>query len=964
MIMRCAFVFPCALILCIGFSPSAPAQELPFQHKFEVFREKDSDVIAFVLRLEQPFLAEEFEKSNYLRLHAQDKNAFLIYPKETKFHQKHAEFYGRLRGEGKAKVRLSYEIVSETIKGARKVEVRQADLEVPIPGKAGGPRTVFEKWANEQNRHFHHLLQYYPDESFYQYVLQQSHARYGVEPPPLPKPMVPAAEVENSLYGVFTGSRAIQEVLQRQAFKSGPMTGDLIHHVSELSLPGVEGPDYRKLLADKAAKKIEPKIHGMAKFIPADQYFLHFNSMRSASEMQDLITEWGNNLLRPFTLRAVDHRFRENFEEQLCLYREPLLGLFADGVLAELAVTGSDPFFLEGTDVSLLFKVSKLEVFQKKADEWLARARKTHPGLIERDFHYRGHKVGAHYTEDRAVSCFVVQKGDIVIYSNSHRAIRALVDAATGKAPSLADALDYRYLTTLLPPSAAANAGYFYASDAFLRHLIGPQLKIAEKRRVLCFNNLVMLNNASLMYRLENGKSPSSLTDLYENKFADRDKTVCPHGGSYSWDSRQESCTCSLHNRLKYLTPNAELNVLKISQTERDEYDRYRKSYEDFWNTLFDPIAVRFTVAPVVKLEMCFLPLARNSLYQTVRGWVESKPQKIDNTVKPKSAVVSLTAMRGPKALGEFLRGLPGINEALGADPTLTDLSWLGNQLAVHFCDSEKILELDPMRFQELSIMGLKVPAMQQAMIAVALTATQVPTCFTVEVEDGDKAARLLELLTRKIPLKKEHFLTLPADFDAYRLPDYKKHAHYVFTFQVHVFKMRLHVSLVGKHLVAATRPDVLKEAIDAAQTAPAKNGQEAHVQMRLNLRALVRLADNAQLTWSEKARLACHANTITIHNLLKLYDVKMDQVPRLAEAISGVRYFCPDHGAYEYDAKLDQVLCSAHGNRLNPRQQLQLNQKSSFSQFLDSLDEIAASLRFQDEALYVNLEIARRQKK
>src|SRR5262245_28802126 len=225
--MRTSIFFGLAAIAGTFAPPAASAQDktLPFQHKIEVYREKDSDVTAFVLRLEQPFLAEEFEKSNYLRLQALDKNAYLIYPKETKFQQKHAEFYGRLRGQGKAKVRLSYEIVSETIKGSRKVEVRQADLEVPIPGKASGPSTIFEEWAKQQNRHFHHLLQYYPDESFYQYVLQQSPVRYGVEPPPLPKPMVPAAELENNLYSVFTGSRAIQEVLQRQAFKAGPMTG-------------------------------------------------------------------------------------------------------------------------------------------------------------------------------------------------------------------------------------------------------------------------------------------------------------------------------------------------------------------------------------------------------------------------------------------------------------------------------------------------------------------------------------------------------------------------------------------------------------------------------------------------------------------------------------------------------------------------------------------------------------------
>jgi hypothetical protein len=356
------------------------------------------------------------------------------------------------------------------------------------------------------------------------------------------------------------------------------------------------------------------------------------------------------------------------------------------------------------------------------------------------------------------------------------------------------------------------------------------------------------------------------------------------------------------------------------------------------------------------------LPLARNSVYQYLRSWADDKPQTIDTRALPKSAVASLAAVSGSKALGDLLRGLPGVADALQADPTLTDLSWLGSQLAVHFCDSDKVLELDPTLLRELDIMGFKVSAKQQAMLAIALTATHLPTCITMEVEDRDKAARLLELLTQKIPLKKEKLLTLPASLDAYRLPDYKNHAHYVFGFQLHVFKMRLHVALVGQQLVAATKAEILKEVIDAAE-APVNNGRHAQILMRLNVRALNRLGENFQLSWSEKARMACHSNTISIHNLLKLYDVPISEVPRLAEAISGVRHFCPDHGVYEYDAKRDQVLCTVHGNRLNPRQNLQLGQKSSFTQFTEQLDEIVASLRFQDEALHVNVEIARRQK-
>src|SRR5262249_6046864 len=157
---------------------------------------------------------------------------------------------------------------------------------------------------------------------------------------------------------------------------------------------------------------------------------------------------------------------------------------------------------------------------------------------------------------------------------------------------------------------AEQSAGYFFASEAFLRHMVSPQAKISERRRLLCFSNLVMLNNASLFHRLEHAKSPASLNSLVEGRFVDLGKAVCPHGGAYSWDTRHDTCTCSLHNRLKYLTPNAELSVIRVSRAEQKEYERYRDEYERLWRKAIDPVAARITVAPRVRLELCMAPLA------------------------------------------------------------------------------------------------------------------------------------------------------------------------------------------------------------------------------------------------------------------------------------------------------------------------------------------------------------------
>jgi hypothetical protein len=957
--------------LCLPLAAAA-ADALPFQHKVEVYRNQQGDVTVFTLRLEQPFLAEEFEKSSYLRLSSTDGRAYLIYPKETKFQQKHAEFYGRLRGEGTVTVKLAYEIVSENLDGSRRVEVRQGDVEVRIPVRpdppaAVGPKSIYPAWARQQNLYFAELLKYYPEETFYQYCLLQSQARYGVAPPPIAKLTADRTALETDLYEFITGSMAIQDAMQRETLTNGRGVADLNTHISTLRPPAVRSLPYEKLLEEKRTReKIEPKVHTVARLVPADQYFVHFRSMQSLGELLDLSSQWGNNLLRLFTLRAQDQRLRAKLEDQLCLRREPLEGLFADGVIEEVAVTGADPFVQEGTDLTMIFRLKQPEAFHKAAAGWLAEVRKKYPELVSREFNYRGHRVTVHYTKDRLVSSFVVRHEDYAIHSSSHRAIRRVIDAAVGVAPSLHEALDYRYVTTILPPSTASNSGYFFASEAFIKRLVSPAAKISEKRRLQCFNNLVMLNNASLFYRLEYGRSPGTLSDLIEGRFIDPQKIVCPHGGAYAVDAAHDTCTCTVHNRLKYLAPNVELSVLNVSREEAAQYERYKQRYASFWQKAFNPIAVRITVDERLKLEACVLPFANGTFYSDLRGILDEKPRPLDTARIAPSAVTSLVMVPGRENIAKFLGSVPGVAETLKADPTLTDLKWIGDRVGLHFCDGEMILQIDPTQFSSTDVPMIgQVPLAMQAAVGALLVGVNMPVYATVDVENRESAARLLEQLSQQIFLNRHRLMpAVESKFDAYRLPDYKKHAIYVFSGQVYAMKRRVHVALVGDQLVAATQPEILRKVIDASGTKQTGPPAEAHMLLRLNRRALDRLYDDFQLFWAEKSRIACHRNIISIYNLRKLYDTPVDQIPRLSEAKYGVRYFCPDHGQYTFDAERDRVLCSVHGNRKNSQQHPRPDRKSSFAQFVESLDEVVARLRFRDDALIATLEIARSQPK
>jgi hypothetical protein len=953
----------------------AKAEPLPFNHKVEVYRSKDG-LMVFALRLEQPFLAEEFDKSNFLRVRALDANGYLIYPSQAKFHQKHAEFYGRLRGEGKAHLRVTYEMVSENLDGSRKIVLHHGDMDVPIPPREGGPESIARAWAQQQNAYFLALLEYYPNDSFLPFALLQSQARHGVTPPPLPKPALGEPELEANLYHTFTSAAAVQEALQRSALTQGPRSNDLTVHIGQLSGPNLQSLPYEQLLAKKKEQNILPQVQDVARLIPQDQYCLQFRSLETAGSLNDLSTDWGDSLLRLFNVTSRDNRTQEKLEDQLILRRDLLSRLFADAVISDFALTGSDPFVVEGTDFTVLLRLTKPDVFDKTAEGWLDQARtRFKDALQEREFNYRGHRILARYTEDRVVSSFFVRLGDYAVYSNSHRAIRKMVDTFTGAAPRLGDALDYRYVTTLLPPTNDPSSGYLYASEAFIKRLISPAAKIAEKRRLQAYNNLIMINNASLLYRLENSASPTSLTDLIENRYLDPKKLVCPSGGVYSWDAKNDTGTSSVYNRLKYLTPNVEVPILMVSAQEQQQYDRFKQAYEAFWSGVFDPIAIRITKqggpgalqgngdgGSRVKLETCVLPMANGSLYQTLRDHLAKKTLPLRTAPIARSAVLSLLAVSGRKVNAGFLKAIPGVPEVLEADPTLTDLSFIGDRIGVHFCDDDSTLEVDPTLLKPLDQRGFKVGLVEQTVFSLGLAALKMPIYVSLDVEDKDKAARLLENLASRIPLKKGDFFGLPTALDAYRLPDYKSHPIYVLSYRIYALKVRLHIALVGDQLVAATKAKTLREVIDAALRKDERKPAEAHAMLRFNRRALDRLTGDLQLYWEEKSRQACHNNIMPIYTLTRLYGIPVAAVNRLSQAKYGVAYHCPDCGAYRYDPGADQVECTVHGNRQHSRQTAATSQESSFTRLLDRVEEITATLRFEEDALIATLEIDRAQ--
>ena len=165
------------------------------------------------------------------------------------------------------------------------MQTRQGEIEVPIPAEPTGLRSIYQQWAQQQNLYLAGLLRYYPEDSFSQYVLLQSEARYAVAAPPYRYARRAGEPGTGPLPGLHRLA-AIQGALQRLGLGVTGRTGDLNIPVSNLAAPELVSLPYKDLLEQRRTRdKIEPKVAEIARLVPADQYFLQLNSMQALDEL-------------------------------------------------------------------------------------------------------------------------------------------------------------------------------------------------------------------------------------------------------------------------------------------------------------------------------------------------------------------------------------------------------------------------------------------------------------------------------------------------------------------------------------------------------------------------------------------------------------------------------------------------------------------------------------------------------
>lgn len=478
----------------------------------------------------------------------------------------------------------------------------------------------------------------YPRDVFLQYVTLKLAQREGLSVSHLPMLQARTRRQQfndrNSgvdLFSLFSGSLAVQESLQLDAMTpesrfqqpetSPDQKADSVS-VQSLVGPTVKSHPWKEMLGEQS-----PKVTGLVNFVPADQYYIGFRSVTRMLEVIDGSDLFAKHLYTQSDAGAFVRDTEDRLRTQLAIDTNPLARPFYDLVVKELAITGSDPFVAEGSDVTLLLQFEQPAVFEAQMEQYLKKAEQSTSDVRRTELMILGTAVTHVASPDRRVhvySCYPA--AGIHIRSNSQVALERCLKLIANKpdSPESLGATDeFRYIRTLIPAGDENEDGLIYLSDPFIRQLMGPELKLTEHRRLRCASVMRMIGHGAALFRGENGRWPKSMKEIEDAEclpagFGDA-VTTCPCGGKLELSEDGHHGVCSHHGHADALVPCCENPVAKVTPRESEAYEQFVREYEQYWQTFFDPIAIRVRATPEkYRLETIVLPLINNSMYQNM----------------------------------------------------------------------------------------------------------------------------------------------------------------------------------------------------------------------------------------------------------------------------------------------------------------------------------------------------------
>ena len=822
------------------------------------------------------------------------------------------------------------------------------------------------------------------------------------------------------LFSIFTGALAVQESLQLDTMR-GPARDQPpdaekdalrekrkkeIVEMAKISGPTIKSHPWEKMLGDR-----KPAIEPLARMVPDDYYFVEFHSVTKLFEVTDSGRLWSSYLVYQADKEARNQQISERLSKQLVIESSKTLRPLYDGIVEDVALTGSDLFIGEGSDVTLLFRLKKPELFKSRLELLVTKTEQEHKDAKKTAGEYLGIKYEHLTTPERDVHVFsAFPEANVHVRSNSKAAFFRVLAAIKGKTADdkpvtrLGDTAEFAYIRTLMPHDAQEEDGFIYLSDPFIRHLVGPQLKLTERRRMLCYNQLRMIGHAALLYRTEHGAAPTSLAELTKADCCpgvfNEGNLRCPDGGKFTLSADGMQGVCSQHGHCQHLTPCVENPMVWASGFEVDEYKQFLDEYNRYWQTYFDPIAVRVQVMPEhYRLETIVLPLINNSIYQGMAKALGGKPEPLDALPVPKRNIFSLQvrfdkdSLLKDDTLKDIVAGEPEMRRRMARDLGIPEKDaealdvvkfvsrGLGNQIGLHAYDALPLFDLNMPQMLGMmlgSFNGDSRPlGADQIWISFIITSLNSPAYIALPVQDPKIVDDFLDQLDKVLPpLAKKGtnagFIRFEQDFYRTKLKNKEETLMRCYSFSIGPVKWRMFWARIGNGLYLASKPFILDDLValntNMKEQPPPDKETTAHAMVRLRPKNWNQVLEDYKLGWAENNRQACLNNLgpiASVSRALVPNDKDMAQrgaeARRLADQLYGVHFYCPDGGQYALSEDGKTCSCSVHGSARDPRQQRTPDEATGVGKALQQFNGLTATLTFMEDGLHAVVVIDRK---
>jgi hypothetical protein len=734
-------------------------------------------------------------------------------------------------------------------------------------------------------------------------------------------------------YDLFTGSRAMSENLQLDRDLPRAQPNEKPVKIDSLTGITINEIDWKPLLKDAT-----PKLDALAKYIPGDQHVVFFPSFAAAMAIADETSQHDTPVLRLAQPRSENTRVVERYQTQLGLSMSTIARLLGPKFVQSVALTGSDPYFPTGTDVTVLFESPQPAALENLLLGRIAMAAALVKDAKPTNGEVAGLKYRGFLSPDRTMSSYVAQSNGAVLVTNSLYQLGRLAETCKDKSKSVAALPEYQFFRTQYPLGDSEETALAFLSDATIRRWCGPRWRIADSRRTRARAVLAELQTLQLDALVKKTAKPGPIyTDL----------PILGGGELALTSSGVRSTTLG---SLDFMTPIAEIPLDEVTQAEADAYGAWRDGYQRNWSWGFDPIALRIGLAKgKIAADMTVMPLIMNTSYREFTSI--SLGGKFDPTAgDPHNALAQfILALNRESPMfrqGENFASMMGQKVSLG---------WIGRWATVYVEDDKfwKDLEkVDPEKvnsFFEKNVsripVALRIDASNPLRLAAFLSSARA---FIEQTAPG---------LTRWESLKykdQPYVQITPVKGQAQGIGDLEN--------------LAIYYTALGGALTITPSEKMLQGSIDRwlAQEKAGTEGKPAtpevkpwlgsNVALRVNRKILDIVNAMSRDMYQQTMQTRCWSNLPILNTWKRLYPDR-DPVEVHAQ-VWGVELVCPGGGKYVWNDKYQTMASTVYGHPGEPKD------GPSAPPVLSSFDEASFGLTFENQGLRARAELTRQSEK